>query len=45
MDDALQGTVEAVHDYWNSHTLGLQYMTDESLEVGSPSSLPTSGPG
>jgi ubiquinone/menaquinone biosynthesis C-methylase UbiE len=36
MDDALQGTVEAVHDYWNAHTLGLQYMTDHSLEVGSP---------
>jgi SAM-dependent methyltransferase len=36
MDDTLQGTVEAIHDYWNSHTLGLQYITDESLEVGSP---------
>jgi ubiquinone/menaquinone biosynthesis C-methylase UbiE len=36
MSDTLQGTVEAVHDYWNSHTLGLQYMTDGSLEVGSP---------
>jgi ubiquinone/menaquinone biosynthesis C-methylase UbiE len=36
MDDTLQGTVEAVHDYWNLHTLGLQYMTDGTLEVGSP---------
>lgn len=35
MNDPLQSTVEAVQDYWNSHTLGLQYMTDESLEVGS----------
>jgi SAM-dependent methyltransferase len=34
MNDALQSTVEAVHDYWNTHTLGLQYMTDENLEVG-----------
>lgn len=36
MDDTLQSTVEAVHDYWNSHTLGLQYMTDGNLETGSP---------
>jgi len=26
----------AVHDYWNTHTLGLQYVTDTSLPVGSP---------
>jgi ubiquinone/menaquinone biosynthesis C-methylase UbiE len=26
----------AVHDYWNVHTLGLQYVTDPQLEVGSP---------
>jgi ubiquinone/menaquinone biosynthesis C-methylase UbiE len=36
MDNTLQATVSAVHDYWNSHTLGLQYITDKSLEVGSP---------
>jgi ubiquinone/menaquinone biosynthesis C-methylase UbiE len=36
MDETLQDTVEAVHDYWNAHTLGLQYITDGSLEVGSP---------
>ncbi len=36
MGKTLQNTVEAVHDYWNSHTLGFQYMTDSTLEVGSP---------
>jgi ubiquinone/menaquinone biosynthesis C-methylase UbiE len=34
MNDELQDTVEAVHEYWNSHTLGLQYVTDRNLEVG-----------
>ena len=28
-------TVAAVHDYWNTHTLGLQYVTDRSLSPGS----------
>ena len=27
--------VESVHDYWNARTLGLQYVTDPGLEVGS----------
>lgn len=36
MDGTLATTVEAVHDYWNSHTLGLQYVTDKQLTVGSP---------
>ena len=36
MDNTLDGTVAAVYDYWNSHTLGLQYVTDSNLEVGSP---------
>jgi ubiquinone/menaquinone biosynthesis C-methylase UbiE len=36
MDHTLSATVEAVHDYWNSHTLGLQYVTDKDLAVGSP---------
>jgi ubiquinone/menaquinone biosynthesis C-methylase UbiE len=36
MDNRLQGTVAAVHDYWNSHPLGLQYVTNKNLEVGSP---------
>jgi len=28
--------VSAVHDYWNVHTLGLQYVRDNGLEPGSP---------
>jgi hypothetical protein len=36
MTDSLQYTVTAVRNYWDSHTLGLQYVTDTSLEVGSP---------
>lgn len=36
MDETLQTLVSDVHDYWNSHTLGTQYITDEKLEVGSP---------
>jgi ubiquinone/menaquinone biosynthesis C-methylase UbiE len=36
MNESLQSTVASVHDYWNVHTLGLQYVTDRSLEVGSP---------
>jgi ubiquinone/menaquinone biosynthesis C-methylase UbiE len=36
MVDASQATGAAVYDYWNSHTLGLQYITDIGLEVGSP---------
>jgi ubiquinone/menaquinone biosynthesis C-methylase UbiE len=36
MDETLQTVVSDVHDYWNSHTLGYQYVTDTELEVGSP---------
>ncbi len=36
MNNSLQSTLTAVHEYWNSHTLGLQYVTNQSLEVGSP---------
>ena len=36
MDDELKSTVSAVHDYWNSHTLGLQYITDPKLGIGTP---------
>ncbi|MDX1435871.1 MAG: class I SAM-dependent methyltransferase [Anaerolineales bacterium] len=36
MDESLQATVQDVHDYWNSHTLGYQYVTDNKLEPGSP---------
>jgi ubiquinone/menaquinone biosynthesis C-methylase UbiE len=28
--------VKGVHDYWNTHTLGLQYVSDPSLEPGTP---------
>lgn len=34
-DSELEPVVESVHDYWNAHTLGLQYVTDHGLEVGS----------
>ena len=36
MDSKVTPIVEKVHDYWNSHTLGLQYVTDHSIEIGSP---------
>jgi ubiquinone/menaquinone biosynthesis C-methylase UbiE len=36
VSDFGNGTVSAVRDYWEAHTLGLQYVRDESLEVGSP---------
>ncbi|MBX3058684.1 MAG: methyltransferase domain-containing protein [Anaerolineae bacterium] len=36
MDQDLTQTVQAVHDYWNSHTLGFQYVTDQSIEPGTP---------
>jgi ubiquinone/menaquinone biosynthesis C-methylase UbiE len=36
MDQSLKDTVSKVHDYWNSHTLGLQYITDKNVEIGSP---------
>jgi len=36
MDEVLQQTVVAVRDYWDSHTLGFQYVTDNRVEVGSP---------
>jgi ubiquinone/menaquinone biosynthesis C-methylase UbiE len=36
MNDRLQSTVGAVHDYWNSHTLGFQYVTDPSIKPGTP---------
>lgn len=29
-------STNAIHDYWEAHTLGLQYVTDASLAVGSP---------
>jgi len=36
MDEKLALTVGEVHDYWNTHTLGLQYVTDRSVKPGTP---------
>jgi SAM-dependent methyltransferase len=36
MDSKLQSTVNDVHDYWNTHTLGFQYVTDSSVQPGTP---------
>jgi SAM-dependent methyltransferase len=36
VDDELSETTIAVYDYWNTHTLGLQYVRDPGLQVGSP---------
>ena len=35
MDTTLAEVSGEVKDYWNSHTLGLQYLKDDSLEIGS----------
>jgi Methylase involved in ubiquinone/menaquinone biosynthesis len=36
MDKKLTTVVGEVHDYWNTHTLGLQYVTDPSANPGTP---------
>jgi ubiquinone/menaquinone biosynthesis C-methylase UbiE len=36
MTDPSIAPLAAVHDYWNTHTLGLQYVTDTTLPIGSP---------
>jgi SAM-dependent methyltransferase len=36
MDEKLALTVGEVHDYWNTHTLGLQYVTNLNLQPGTP---------
>ena len=36
MNSSMQHIVAAVREYWNSHPLGLQYVRDDSLEIGSP---------
>jgi SAM-dependent methyltransferase len=36
MDKKLHATVNNVHDYWNTHTLGFQYVTDQSIMPGTP---------
>ena len=35
MDTELAGVSSEVKEYWNNHTLGLQYLKDETLEIGS----------
>jgi ubiquinone/menaquinone biosynthesis C-methylase UbiE len=30
------GTLASIFDYWNTHTLGLQYVTDKHMKAGSP---------
>jgi ubiquinone/menaquinone biosynthesis C-methylase UbiE len=30
------GTLAAIYEYWNTHILGFQYVTDKEIEVGSP---------
>ena len=36
MDATMSNSVQAVHDYWNTHTLGFQYVTDTSIDPYSP---------
>ena len=36
INESQQTIASAVHDYWNGHTLALQYVTDHQLELGSP---------
>ncbi len=36
MDEKLTTTVGEVHDYWNTHTLGFQYVTDKGIQPGTP---------
>ncbi len=33
--DAEVNVRESIYEYWNEHTLGLQYVTDNSIEIGS----------
>ena len=40
----LNATVDDVRSYWDSHTLGKQYVTDGHLEVGSPQFFDHIGP-
>jgi ubiquinone/menaquinone biosynthesis C-methylase UbiE len=36
MDEKLDSTITMIQEYWDTHTLGLQYVTDPNVEVGSP---------
>jgi ubiquinone/menaquinone biosynthesis C-methylase UbiE len=35
MDPTMEVKVAEIRNYWNQHTLGMQYVTDPSIEVGS----------
>lgn len=35
-DEDASPPIEEIRRYWNGHTLGLQYLSDEEIEVGSP---------
>jgi len=35
IDQSLNGTWKAIYEYWEKHTLGMQYISDGSLVVGS----------
>jgi ubiquinone/menaquinone biosynthesis C-methylase UbiE len=36
MEESLRLQVSEVHDYWNTHTLGFQYVRDTNLTPGTP---------
>ena len=36
MEEALHAKVDSVREYWNAHPLGLQYVTNKDIEIGSP---------
>lgn len=36
MDYSLNTIVNSVRDYWNDHPLGIQYIQDPEIEIGSP---------
>jgi ubiquinone/menaquinone biosynthesis C-methylase UbiE len=35
MDPTVEGKLSEIRDYWNQHTLGMQYVTDRSIKIGS----------
>lgn len=36
MEKASELTLQAIHDYWNSHPLGFQYVTNQGIKPGTP---------
>ena len=36
LDPELEAVVDSIRDYWDARTLGVQYVSDESLERGTP---------